>query len=284
MFGSYLYWITTAALVLTLFVSLMRRQTIRELTEARKKLLDERAEREQLRAELVHVRSTAEKDLAASKKQTNEAKNASIELEQRTSTLEKERDELRVELAQVRAELAVRTAAEESAKKKIAELEQGIEAGRSGARANEDKLGDLSRDVQAARSKVEALEKKLDGETRLRKVAEDERNAAKATMTTLESKHREAERAKAALADAHAKEVQTMRDGSTALEAELVRTKEVVTKVQEELAAERSKVQTPVSSVGDVLAALDADTILNRGQKETIRMTYNQFTAKRRAQ
>jgi hypothetical protein len=33
----------------------------------------------------------------------------------------------------------------------------------------------------------------------------------------------------------------------------------------------------------DFLAALDADPYTNRGQKETIRMTYNQFTAKKRS-
>ncbi len=283
MLGSYLYWITSAALVLCLFVSYMRRQTIRELAEARKKLLDERAEREQLCADLVHLRSTTEKDLAASKKQATDAKTASTELEQQKSTLAEERETLRAEIEKTRLELADRTAAEESAKKKIAELEAGIEASRSGAQASQDKLGELTRDVQAARSKVETLDKKLEGETRLRKVAEDERNAAKATLTTLESKHREAERVKAVQADAFAKEVQTLRDASAALEAQLARTKDVATTAQEELAAERSKVQTPAVGAVDVLAAIDADPILNRGQKETIRITYNQFTAKRRA-
>lgn len=283
MLGSYLYWITSAALVLTLFVSFMRRQTIRELAEARKKLLDERAEREQLRADLVHVRSTTEKDLAASKKQATDAKAASTELEQQKSTLEEERETLRVELEKARTELADRTAAEEFANKKIAELEASIEAGRSGVQASQDKLGELTRDVQTARSKVEALEKKLESEARLRKVSEDERNTAKATLTTLENKQRDAERAKTMQADAHAKEVQTLRDATTALEAELARTRDDVTKVREELATERSKVQTPAASTGDFLAAIDADPILNRGQKETIRMTYNQFTAKRRA-
>ena len=79
MLGSYLYWITTAALVFCLFISLMRRQTIRDLAEARRKLLDERQEREQMRAELVHVRNAAEKDLAAAKKQTTDANATSTE-------------------------------------------------------------------------------------------------------------------------------------------------------------------------------------------------------------
>jgi chromosome segregation ATPase len=235
----------------------------------------EREEREQMRAELVHVRSTTEKDLASAKKQANEAKASSTELEQEKSKLAEERETLRLELDGVRVALADRTAAEESAKKKTTELEERLEAGRSEARASEDKLGELGRDVQAARAKVDVLEKKLEGEARLRKAAEDERNAAKATLTTtLESNQR--------AADANAKELQALRDASAVVEAELERTKEGAAKAQEELAAERSKVQTPASSAGGVLGAIDADPILNRGQKETIRMTYNQFTSKRR--
>lgn len=290
MLGTYLYWICTAALVLCLYLSLMRRQTVRELAEARRKLLDERQEREQIRAELVHAHSTAEKDVAAAKKQATEAKAAIAEIEEQKSKIEQERDAFRderdvldVELEELRTSLKDRTEAEQSAKEKIAFLETQVSAARDG----QDKLGAVGRELQAAHARIEALEKKVEAESRLRKAAEDERTVAKSTVTTLEGKHRDAERAKAALVDAHAREVQALRAASSSVETELNDAKERLVKAQEELATERSKVQTaaPASSAGggDVLAALEADPYLNRGQKETIRMTYNQFTAKRRS-
>lgn len=277
MLGSYLYWITTAALVLCLFLSLMRRQTLRHLAETRKKLLDERQEREQVLAELVHVRSTAEKDLAAAKKQAHDAKATRAEIAEEKDKLLAERDALRSELDSLQAAHADRTVSEESAKKKIAELEERLTAGQTGVATVESKLGELTRELQSVSAEVNTLQKKLDAEARLRKSAEDERNTAKATMATLETKQREAERAS-----------QALRETTSSLQAELAGTKERLAKAEEELATERSKVQTPAPpSVavggGDVLAALDADPHLNRGQKETIRMTYNQFTAKKRS-
>lgn len=288
MLGSYLYWITTAALVLCLFMSLLRRQTVKHLAEARKKLLDERQEREQMRAELVHVRNSAEKDLAAAKKQASDAKAARTEIDAEKGKLLADVDALRVELDGLRASLADRTASEESAKKRTAELEERLTAGQTGVAAVEIKLGELTRELQGALVQVEALQKKLEAEARLRKSAEDERSAVKATVTTLESKQREAERAKVALEEAQAQALAAVREASSSLEAELASTKERLAKAEEELATERSKVQTPPSQTpaaagGDLLAALEADPYLNRGQKETIRMTYNQFTAKRRS-
>lgn len=278
MLGSYLYWITTAALVLCLFMSLLRRQTVRELAEARKKLLEEREQREAMRVELVHVRTASEKDLATAKKQATEAKTARTELEETYAKTEEELTTLRRDVDEARTKLAERTAAEEVATKKIIELEERVLAGQSGARAHEDKLASVSREVETARADLKALEKKFEGEARLRKNAEDERNSAKATLTRVEGLQREAERAKATLVETHAKAVQ-------ALQGELKTAQEHVSKLEEELAAERSKVQTsaPASTGGDVLSALDADPYLNRGQKETIRITYNQFTAKRRS-
>lgn len=281
MLRTYLYWICSAALILCVFLSLTRRQMIRELAEARKKLLEEREQREALRAELVHARNAADKDATAAKKLAAETKSSLDEVKAEKTKLIEERDAFQVELDGVRASLAERTASVESAEKRVAELE-------AQARTNstsQDKLDTAERDLQAARAKTEALEKKIDGEARSRKAAEDERNAVKVTVTTLENKLREAERAKTQLADAHAKEVKSLRDASSTFESELAATKERLTKAEAELAEERSKVQTPaaVPSGGDVLAALDADTLLNRGQKETIRMTYNQFTAKRRS-
>ena len=288
MLGSYLYWISTAALVLCLFMSLLRRRTLKDLAEARRKLLDERQEREQIRAELVHARTTAEKDVATAKKQASEAKSTITTIEEEKSKLEQERDGLRAELDALRASLAERTAAEETAKQHVAELETQLAAARDG----QDKLGAAGRDLQAAQTKIEALEKKLESEARLRKAAEDERNTIKSTVATLESKHRDAERTKTDLVSAHAKEVQTLRAASSSLETTLAEVKERLAKSEEELSAERSKVQTaaPASTSGagaagggDLIAALEADPYLNRGQKETIRMTYNQFTAKRRS-
>jgi len=278
MLGSYLYWITTAALVLCLFMSLLRRQTVRELAEARKKLLEEREQRETMRLELVHVRTASEKDLAAAKKQASEAKTARTELEDEHAKLAEERASLRTELDETRAKLAERAAAEEATAKKIAELEERLAAGQSGAKASEDKLAALTRDLDAARGKLE-------GEARLRKNAEEERNSARSTLTKFESQLREVERAKAALVEAQKKEVESLRAAVSSAEADSTKAKEQVAKLEEELAAERSKVQTaaPASTGGDVLSALDADPYLNRGQKETIRMTYNQFTAKRRS-
>lgn len=281
MLRTYLYWICSAALILCVFLSLTRRQMIRELAEARKKLLEEREQREALRAELVHARNAADKDATAAKKLAVETKSSLDEVKAEKTKLIEERETLRVELDGVRATLAERTTAVESAEKRVVELEDQARTNS----ASLDKLDTAERDLQAARGKSEALEKKIDGEARLRKAAEDERNAVKATVTTLENKLREAERAKTQLADAHAKEVKSLRDASSTLESELAAAKERLTKAEAELAEERSKVQTPAAapSGGDVLAALDADTLLNRGQKETIRMTYNQFTAKRRS-
>lgn len=274
MLGSYLYWITTAALVLCLFMSLLRRQTVRDLAEARKKLLEEREQRETMRLELVHVRTASEKDLAAAKKQATDAKAARTELEEEHAKLGEERAKLeeeckslRVELDETRAKLTERIVADAATTTKILELEERLVAGQSGARAHEDKLAALSRDLETARAKTEALEKKLEGEARLRKSAEEERNSAKATLTKFE------------------KEAQALRGAVTSAEAATKSAKEQVAKLEAELAEERSKVQTaaPASTGGDVLSALDADPYLNRGQKETIRMTYNQFTAKRRS-
>jgi colicin import membrane protein len=278
MLGSYLYWITTAALVLCLFMSLLRRQTVRDLAEARKKLLEEREQREAMRVELVHVRTASEKDLAAAKKQATEAKSARTELEEKHAKLEEEQTSLRRDLDEARTKLEQRTAADEVATKKIAELEERVLAGQSGARAHEDKLAALSGELETARGKTAALEKKIEGEVRLRKSAEDERNSVKATLTKVEGQQRDADRAKAALVETHAKEVQALQD-------ELKTAKDQVVQLEGELEAERSKVQTaaPPATGGDVLSALDADPYLNRGQKETIRMTYNQFTAKRRS-
>lgn len=278
MLDSYLYWITTAALVLCLFMSLLRRQTVRDLAEARKKLLEEREQREAMRVELVHVRTASEKDLAAAKKQATEAKSARTELEEKHTKLEEEQTSLRRDLDEARTKLAQQTAADEVATKKIAELEERVLAGQTGARAHEDKLAATTRELETARAKIEAQEKKIEGEVRLRKSAEDERNSVKATLTKVEGQQREADRAKAALVETHVKEVQALQD-------ELKTAKEQVVQLEGEIAAERSKVQTaaPAATGGDVLSALDADPYLNRGQKETIRMTYNQFTAKRRS-
>lgn len=281
MLRTYLYWICSAALILCVFLSLTRRQLVRELAEARKKLLEEREQREQLRVELVHARNAAEKDGTAAEKLVAETKSALEERTAENAKLQADLDACRAELEGVRASLAERTASFELAEKKVAELETQARTNS----ASQDKLDVLERDLQASRTKVEALEKKIEGEVRLRKTAEDERNAAKASVAALESKQREAERAKAQLVEAQAKEVKTLRDASATFEAELATAKERLAKTEEELAAERSKVQTPAGapSGGDVLAAIEADTFLNRGQKETIRMTYNQFTAKRRS-
>ncbi len=285
MLGSYIYWIGTAALILSLFMSLLRRQTLKELAEVRRKLLDERQDREQLRAELVHARTTAEKDVAGAKKQAAEAKSTITTIEEQKSSLEQERDALRSELETTRLSLADRTVAEESARSRAAELETQLKSALDG----QDKLGAVGRDLQTAQTKIEALEKKLESEARLRKAAEDERNTAKSTVTMLESKQREAEWTKSDLASAHAKELQALQASSSTLETELKEAKERLAKADEELAAERSKVQTaapaPASAAGggDLISALEADPYLNRGQKETIRMTYNQFTAKRRS-
>lgn len=282
MLGSHLYWITTFALVFCLLMSILRRQTAKQLVEARKKLLSERQQREEMRVELVHARTTAEKDLAAAKKQATDADAARTEIEEEKARLEEERDALRAQLEEARRTVADRTAAEESTKKKIVELEERLAAGRGGVAAAETKLAELERGLHAAHAELDVQRKKLEAEARLRKAAEDERSAAKATATTVEGKLREGERAKAALVETHAKEVKALRDATSALEAELERTKGLGAKAEEELAAERSKVQTPLAG-GDFQSALDADPLLNRGQKETIRMTYNQFTAKRRS-
>jgi|GEM_PF-4796084 len=116
MLGSYQYWITTGALVLCLFMSLLRRQTAKQLAEARKKLLDERQQREQMRAELVHVRGTLDKDLAAAKKLASEAKAARTALEEKNARLQAECDALRSELERERSSAGDRTAAEELAR------------------------------------------------------------------------------------------------------------------------------------------------------------------------
>lgn len=284
MLGSYLYWISTAALVLCLFLSLMRRQTLRELAEARKKLLEEREQREQMRLELVHTRTASEKDLAAAKKQATDASAAREELEAAKTKHATERDALQTELEQARAALADRTNAEELAQKTIRELAEQVAAGQTGAAATEDKLSALSRELKNAQTEVSTLQKKLETDARLRKAAEDERNAAKASVAAIESKLREAEKATKALEATHAQALQAAR---VALEADLKAATDRVAQVEAELTAERSKVQTPAAPSGgggggDVLSALDADPYLNRGQKETIRMTYNQFTAKRR--
>lgn len=279
--ASTIYWIALIALGLCVLMSLLRRQTAARLAVAQRQLIDERKDRERAMSELLHVktgRAAAEKEAEAAKKEASAAKQKLADLEaieSKLKAIEGERD------------------AERSAKED--------------ARASFEKAKD------EANAELAALQTKLDalsgaGQEQARVAAEREKQLA-----DLSSKLKEAEQAKALAAQAKKltetrdAELASARERTKAVEAELAAAKERAKTIEADLSAakEREKgleealasakqtatVATPAPPTAapanvattDFLAALDADPYTNRGQKETIRMTYNQFTAKKRS-
>lgn len=267
--ASTLYWITIISLGLCLLLSLLRRQTAARLKTTQQQLLDERKDRERATSELVHVtsaRAAAEKEAAAAKKEAaakaEEAEAAAslgtriTELEARVKELEGERDAANAARKESALALEEKTKAEAIAQSTITAL---------------------SREAEEFRVIAATSNKKI---------------------TELEGKAREAEQAKAAAAqakknaDTRDAEARAANERVKALEAEIKATNDKMKRLEDDLAkAKTADTATPppptVAPAGggamDFLAALDADPYTNRGQKETIRMTYTQFTAKKRS-
>ncbi|HVK64432.1 MAG TPA: hypothetical protein VM694_08160 [Polyangium sp.] len=266
---STLYWLTIISLGLCVMLSLLRRQTTTRLKTAQRQLVDERKDRERATSELVHVRSqraAAEKEAEAAKKEAAaaqkeaeaaaEAKRKLEAIEADVARLERERDEARA------AGRAAEAAQEETNRALEAKAIEGDVAQKT--------IAELAR---AAPFLGGASQQKITDVERQKKAAEDERAVAKKQLAESEAKLRERD---AALARevASAKE---SKEKAAALEAELTKAREEAAKAPPPPAAAAS------GGGGDFLAALDSDSFLNRGQKETIRGTYNQFTAKKRS-
>ncbi len=250
--ASTLYWVTLVALAICVLLSLLRRQTVKRLNTAQQKYLEERKDRELATTELIRVRASctaAEKEAAAAKS---------------------ERDAARVAQGETKRALDERLIADEVAQKTIAELARAAEEVRGAAAGNEKKIEELTQAESAARTEAAAAAKKLADVERQRKAAEDERAAVKKQLADVEGKLRERE---ATLAG----ELSAAKEKAAALEVELASAREKATQTPAPPTA------LPTSGGGDFNAALDADPYLNRGQKETIRGTYNQFTAKKRS-
>jgi chromosome segregation ATPase len=129
------------------------------------------------------------------------------------------------------------------------------------ARATEE---ETARAAKQAKEEAAASAKKLAEEAKLREALDSERAALKAKLDEEEARSAELERLRSA---AH--------ERAKKLEEEI-----------EALRAQAAATPVPTSTAiegGGVLAALDADPLLNRGQKETLRMTYQQFTTRKRS-
>jgi colicin import membrane protein len=266
---SLIYVLAIIAFALALMFRLLQRQTATRLAQVQRQLEQERKDREGLLLESSRretARASAEKELGAAKheleklqedaKALAEARGKIGALEADLALLKSDRDEAQRREEEARRALAERGQAEQAAEEKLAALRGEVEA-------NARKAAELEKAVQAARAEAQATAKKLADEARLRKAAEDGAAASKGAEARVKALEAEAAAAKERIA---------------ALEAESSGLRE---------AAARTPVPGPVSAApaassadgGGFVAALEGDPALNRGQKETIRMMYDKFTA-----
>jgi chromosome segregation ATPase len=284
MFTNWLYWVALVSLLLNVLLSVIRRQTARELATVRKNLAQEREGKDRVAGEMLRretARAAAEKEADAAKKEASAAKEQAeaaqgeiARLTQELATL----GEVKIRVAALEADLTRVSDERDAARAAQQEAARMIETRGQAEQVAQRKLEELGRLAEAGRGEAAANAKKLESEAKLRKAAETERAGLLAKLEKLQSEAR-----------ALAEEARTARTRAEGLEADLRAAREQGQKLDQEIAAMRAQpavatpappTAAPVSGEG-LLAALDADTTLNRGQKETIRMTYQQFTKKR---
>jgi DNA repair exonuclease SbcCD ATPase subunit len=285
MFTNWLYWVALVSLLLNVLLSVMRRQSARELATARKNLAQEREGKDRVAGEMLRretARAAAEKEAEAAKKEASAAKKDAEAAQNEIARLTLEISalgEARARVATLEAELVRATEERDAARAAQEESARMLQTRGQAEQAALRKIEELGKAAEAGRGEVAASAKKLEGEARLRKAAETERAALAAQIDKLQTEAR-----------ALAEEAKSARARAEGFEADLRAARELGQKLDQEIAAMRAQAAVatpapptaaPVSGQG-LLAALDADTVLNRGQKETIRMTYQQFTAKKR--
>jgi chromosome segregation ATPase len=229
----------------------------RELDDASGSLEQLQSAQDQLLAQLEEARSASEHvsgdaSRSAQALEAGEAAVAALKAENERLTSE-------LEAAQVEA-----VEAEEKRQEAQAQLDMQRRHDETKAHTERNELDERARKLAIAQQEAADLRKALaQAQAGTKKQAELSAEAARAKQALAE-----AAQAKQALADAA-----RAKQDAAALQAK-------VTALQAELAAALSAPKAPEKTAAPegVIAALEADSKLNRGQRETIRMMYDQFT------
>lgn len=240
----------------------------RELDDASGSLEQLRSAQDQLLAQLEEARSASEHvsgdaSRSAQALQEGEAAVAALKAENERLTSE-------LEAAQVEA-----VEAEEKRQEAQAQLDMQRRHDETKAHTERKELDERARKLAIAQQEAADLRKALaQAQAGTKKQAELSAEAAQAKQALAD-----AARAKQALADAEAR-VELSRGELTAAKQDAAALQAKVTALQAELAAALSAPKAPEKTAAPegVIAALEADSNLNRGQRETIRMMYDQFT------
>jgi chromosome segregation ATPase len=276
-----------------------------QLRRMRSRLLAELEVREKLTSQVG--------ELGAVRSRAAEARDAAEGLRRDLSQSKGEVSALRDQVERVKMDLLRANAVASDAMSKRIELEARVASLYSAAEVTERRLQEHADLVVQARDEASAaVERASRFETQLldaqRKLAQSQADAAKlsksagraemdakaasAASEEVRSLRAELERAKSALAEADAKQkkaLEAAQGEARRLQGEL---EQVKAKLAEE-AQKREEAERRVSSGSipppmggakgggsPVVAALDSDPALNRGQRETLRMMYDKFTAK----
>jgi chromosome segregation ATPase len=221
-----------------------------KLSEQRGEIDEARDAAEGLRREL----ATAKDDAAAIKAQLDQQKEEHLLSDTRTADAAK----------QLEAKVAELVARGEAADRKLEEQAALAPAAQAAANAARERAAQLERQLADAQKKVMAA---LADGARL----SQERSKADAAAAEARAQKADLDRTLAKFADAAKTEARLLEE---------------LDRARADLAAETQKREAaeaavPPKGAGGVLAALDADPGLNRGARETLRMMYEKYTAKR---
>jgi chromosome segregation ATPase len=277
----------------------LRNRLLAEL-EVREKLVYQLSELDALRSRAIDAREAAEQ----SRREIGQAKG---EISGHKEQIERLKVDLlranavasdgNVKRGELEAKIAELNAAAEDAQSRLhdhADLVTRVQ-GEAGARG--EQAAKLEKQLQEAQRKITTSQAESMRLSKLvSKTEADAKAASAASETGLRALQAELERAKASLVDADTKHksiLEAISDEARVLREDLDQVKAKLaeeTKKREEaelraggpgsLRAGPASVPPQSGVGGAVVAALDADAALNRGQRETLRMMYDKFTAK----
>jgi chromosome segregation ATPase len=278
----------------------LRNRLMAEL-EVREKLLHKLNELDAVRGRAVEARDAAEgfrrevtqakSDISVHKEQIERLKVDLLRANAVASDGNVKRGELEAKIAEL-------TAAADAAQSRLHDHADLVTRVQDEAGARGEQVAKLEKQLQEAQRKVTTAQAESMRLSKLVSKAEtDARSAGAASETGLRALQAELERAKASLVDADTKHksiLEAISDEARVLREDLDQVKaklgeETKRREEAELRAGAGGSMRPGAALGSVppqsgtgavLAALDADGLLNRGQRETIRMMYEKFTAK----
>jgi chromosome segregation ATPase len=273
----------------------MRSRLLAEL-EVRDKLTGQLNELPTARARASEAREAAEalrRDLAQSKAEAASLKDhierLKMDLLRATATA----SDAVTKCSEVEARNAALISAAEKAESRLHDHSDLIARIRNDAGAAAERATRLEKQLQEAQKRLSAAQTETAKLSKAASRADADAKAAETASEELRSLKLEIERARAKLGEAEHKARklhEAAASEASTLQEELDRTKaELAQEAQKREEAERraSSVSTntapmdaPKLGASAVVAALDADPSLNRGQRETIRMMYDKFTAK----